>query len=137
MEVHRIPPPPPPANPWMAGSKRQWLWLADKYEERLRCYWGDHGETERNAELQQELANEKAKRRKVEEKLRRYEVVHRRWFKFLMKELTLPPAPAVEPEKNNGAIIVLDDSAGALDTTPGSRTKAEATQQPNTKEHVK
>ncbi len=111
-----VPPPPPPANPWMATSKRHWLWLTDKYEERLQLHWGDHGEAERNAELQEELSMEKAKRRKVEEKLRRYEVVHQRWFKFLMKELTLPPAPApaARPARN-GPIIVLDDSAFAIE----------------------
>ena len=118
-----VPPPPPPANPWMATSKRHWLWLTDTYQERLRCHWGDHGEAERNAELQQELSMEKAKRRKVEEKLQRYEVVHRRWLKFLMKELTLPLAPAVEPEKHNGAIIVLDDAAFANEAEAAQPTK--------------
>ena len=48
-----VPPPPPPANPWMATSKRHWLWLTDKYEERLQLYWGDHGKTEHNAQLQE------------------------------------------------------------------------------------
>ncbi len=102
----------------MANSKRQWLYLAQTYEERLQLYWGDRGEAERSAKLQEELANEKAKRRKLETKLQRYETVHQRWFDFLMKELTLPPppVPAGEPSEKM-PIVVPDDPADA----PGPR----------------
>ena len=86
-------------------------------------YWGDRNKDERISELQKELLNERTKRQKVEDKLKKYEVVHQRWFAFLLKSLTLPPPPACPDERAKKVPIVVN-SAGASAAASASRTRA-------------
>ena len=114
------PPIPPPASPWLANSKRHWLWLARKYEERLIIYKNDYDKVKLIEELQKTLAEEKSRRKKAEEKVQRYEHAHKRVLNFVVGEFVLPPPPSQPELGSKDAPICVPDTEET--TRPGGGT---------------